>query len=310
MLQTTTIGVDTGNSSTKTHNFIFPSGLACSIEPFPMSDNLFYNGKYYTHIAERTTYKKDKSEDDTYYILTLIAIAKELQERYPTNATDFFIDLAIGIPPQHYRSKGLKEKFASYFKQNEDINFEWNKREFCVLFNSVGVYPQAYSAIVSSIEDVASCSEAYLLDMGGFTFDVLRLSNGVPDMSVCESFDFGTIPFYSSVRANIDNEFNYTLSDIEIDSVLKGENDLLPCDIKNSIEEQSKSYMKKFFQLLSEKKISLQYKKTVLIGGGNLLFKKQIVAGKFLVHYTFIEDVKANAVGYELLHEKVSGLNG
>lgn len=43
-----------------------------------------------------------------------------------------------------------------------------------------------------------------MVDIGGFTADYVRLRNGVPDMSACDSLENGVILLYSRVRAKAD----------------------------------------------------------------------------------------------------------
>ena len=42
---------------------------------------LQYGGKYYTLVDERIPYRRDKTEDERFFVLTLFAIAKEIEAR-------------------------------------------------------------------------------------------------------------------------------------------------------------------------------------------------------------------------------------
>ena len=71
------IGVDHGNKQIKTvHCVPFVSGLQQSMTR-PFGPSLQYGGNYYTLSNERIPYRKDKTGDDRFFILTLIAIAEE-----------------------------------------------------------------------------------------------------------------------------------------------------------------------------------------------------------------------------------------
>ena len=75
------IGVDHGNKQIKTvHCAPFVSGLQQSMTR-PFGPSLQYGGNYYTLSNERIPYRKDKTGDDRFFILTLIAIAEELTAR-------------------------------------------------------------------------------------------------------------------------------------------------------------------------------------------------------------------------------------
>ena len=89
--------VDHGNSSIKTVNFVFSSGLAdYPIRPPVDTDILEYGGKYWTLSGKRISYMRDKTKDDRYFILTLFAIAKELQKS-DTMSPMVETDLALSL---------------------------------------------------------------------------------------------------------------------------------------------------------------------------------------------------------------------
>ena len=75
------IGVDHGNKQIKTaHGEPFVSGLQQSLTR-PFGQSLQYCGTYYTLSNERIPFHKDKTEDDRFFVLTLIAIAEEITAR-------------------------------------------------------------------------------------------------------------------------------------------------------------------------------------------------------------------------------------
>lgn len=76
------IGVDHGNKQIKTvHCEPFVSGLKQSVTR-PFGQNVLrYQNTYYTLSTERIPYRKDKTEDDRFFILTLFALAGEIEAR-------------------------------------------------------------------------------------------------------------------------------------------------------------------------------------------------------------------------------------
>ena len=74
------IAVDHGNKQIKTvHAPPFTSGLIQSDTPGFGTDALAYRGKYYTLTDQRIPYRRDKTEDERFFILTLFAIAHEIE---------------------------------------------------------------------------------------------------------------------------------------------------------------------------------------------------------------------------------------
>ena len=73
------ISVDTGNKMIKTEHYEFNSGIdVLDTIPGENDEVIEFGGKYYRTTNRRISYMEDKTEDDRYYILTLIAIAKGL----------------------------------------------------------------------------------------------------------------------------------------------------------------------------------------------------------------------------------------
>ena len=93
------IAVDHGNHAIKTVHYNFISGLAQhSVRP-PMADEVLeYKGEYWTLSGQRLPYRRDKTRDESFFILTLFAIAKELSYAGPLPAAEK-IELAVGLPP-------------------------------------------------------------------------------------------------------------------------------------------------------------------------------------------------------------------
>ena len=115
------IAIDHGNYAVKTPSFSFVSGLSEHTVKPPLTDEIIeYAGRYWTLSGKRLNYMRDKTRDERYFILSLFAIAKEL-EAHGSGTGIQKIDLSIGLPPEHYGA--LKEKFADYFKNRDLIKF-------------------------------------------------------------------------------------------------------------------------------------------------------------------------------------------
>ena len=86
------IAIDHGNKQIKTvHTQPFTSGLIQGDTPGFGTDCLAYQGKYYTLTDQRIPYRRDKTEDERFFILTLFAIAYEIEAmgRYSDNPRAF-----------------------------------------------------------------------------------------------------------------------------------------------------------------------------------------------------------------------------
>ena len=73
------IGIDHGYGNMKTATRCFPSGVArYDKEPIFQNNLLVYNDMYYQIGEEHKEFYAEKTQDEDYYVLTLAAIAREL----------------------------------------------------------------------------------------------------------------------------------------------------------------------------------------------------------------------------------------
>lgn len=90
------IGIDHGYGNIKTAHCCFKTGVAAyDKEPTFKSNLLIYEGKYYLIGEEHKEFRSDKMTDSDYYILTLAAVARELNIRKLTSAR---VHIAAGLP--------------------------------------------------------------------------------------------------------------------------------------------------------------------------------------------------------------------
>ena len=74
------IAIDHGNKQVKTvHGNAIVSGVQKSKTRPYGRDVLKYGGSYYTLSAQRIPYQKDKTTDERFFILSLFAIAEEIE---------------------------------------------------------------------------------------------------------------------------------------------------------------------------------------------------------------------------------------
>ena len=117
------IGIDNGYGNIKTANCCFPAGLtAHDAEPVFKDDLLVYDGRYYLIGTGHKEFKADKTGDDDYYILTLAAIARELNVYGLTDATVY---LAVGLPLTWVSRQ--RADFKAYLMRNRELAFTLGK---------------------------------------------------------------------------------------------------------------------------------------------------------------------------------------
>lgn len=160
------IAIDHGNYAIKTPHHSFVSGLSEHTVKPPMSDEILeYDGRYWTTSGKRLSYMRDKTQDDRYFVLTLFAIAKELEDTGRYSPVEQ-IQLAVGLPPEHYGV--LKDKFTRYFKRDGIIKFVYKDKPYSIMIDKVMVFPQAYAAVVPKSSMVVNMLRVFVVDIGGY----------------------------------------------------------------------------------------------------------------------------------------------
>lgn len=304
------ISIDHGNKQIKViHHEPFTSGvIAGNTKPFH-GESLLYQGTYYTLSNQRIPYRRDKTDDERFFILTLFAIAYELQNMPLTHTETIPIQLAVGLPPAHYGTQ--RAKFSAYFLNRGPIQFVFQEIEFCILIDEVSCYPQSYAAAVTVFQSLQNSPRALIVDIGGFTVDYLQLCNGRIDLNICDSLESGVILLYNKIRSKVAAELDLLLDEDEIDAILLGHPTSQPDTIQKRIINEAHDFTNDLLSDLRERRLELKSGHIVFSGGGALLLRKQIETSAKVAHPIFIDDVTANVRGFQLLYqaERV-GFNG
>ena len=293
------IGVDHGNKQIKTvHCAPFVSGLQQSMTR-PFGPSLQYGGNYYTLSNERIPYRKDKTGDDRFFILTLIAIAEELTARGVDEKELYRIQLPVGLPPAHFGAQA--EKFTAYFQKKGIVEFQYRDKHYAISIDDVACYPQAYAAAATMLHTLMNEAKAVVVDIGGFTADYLLMKNGKADLSSCDSLENGVILLYNKIRSRGNAELDLLLDESDIDAILQDKETDYNDAVLRIVKEQAQLFVDDLFGKLRERMIDLRSGKTVFVGGGSILLKQQIEASGKVGAPIFVEEISANTKGYELL---------
>ncbi len=290
------IAIDHGNYNIKTPRHCFMAGLAeHSVRPPMAEEVLEYNGSYWTLSGKRLSYRRDKTKDESYFILSLFAIAREMLSAGKTNSVER-IQLAVGLPPEHYGI--LRDKFAQYFKRTESVHFVYNDKPFTIMISHVYVYPQAYAAIAPQKSKLNHHLRVFLVDVGGYTTDVLLLRNGKPDMQFCRSLEMGVITMNNDIIRRVGALHDMRIEDEHISAVLSGKETILPDDVKQTIRDAAGHHAKDILDKLRELQVDLRSNPAVFIGGGSILYRDYLEKSPMVASATFIDSPNANALGY------------
>jgi len=290
------IAIDHGNSAIKTSRFQFCSGLTDHLTRPPLAEDIIeYDGRFWTLSNTRIAYKRDKTRDNRFFILSLFAIVKELAAAGPLKPLNT-IDLAVGLPPEHYGN--LRDGFARYFKKTCPVHLTYNDTKLCITIRHVFVYPQAYAAVVPQGARLAQQPLLFIVDIGGMTTDVLLLRSGKPDLEFCRSLETGIITMQNQLIGKVNSLHDMIIEDGHIAAVLRGGETILPAEVQQTIRAAAQRHADTILDKLRELQVDLRSNPAVFIGGGALLLREHLErVGKA----EFITETNANAVGYKML---------
>ena len=164
------------------------------------------------------------------------------------------------------------------------------------------VSPQSFSAAAATVKNLASFPRALVVDIGGFTADYVRLRNGVPDMAACDSLENGVILLYNRICAKANAELDILLEESEIDRILRGEDQDAAPEVIALAEREAQEFINDLLSGLRERMLELKSGKVIFLGGGATLLRRQIEASGKTGQAIFVEDINANAKGYEYLY--------
>lgn len=300
--------VDTGNKMIKTDTLEFHAGVEVLDQmPGEREEVILYGGQYYIATSSRISYMEDKTEDERYFILTLFAIAKELeamnaQGKLISNGL-IEIELLVGLPPAHYGRQ--RRQFREYFERNgEVIAFTYRDTPYKIAFSDVRVYIQAYAAywLVGLQRQLSTYPKVLVIDIGGFTVDYMILRFGQLERNYVDSLEEGVIKLYRSVKAGIRQRYSILLEEVDIDNIITGKKVRFEPGLIERVREITEKYVTELLGTFRELGIDFKTTQTVFVGGGSILLSDfiQEIWKRYRGDYFIISDSKANAKGYKL----------
>lgn len=302
------ISVDTGNKMIKTDTLEFNAGVEIIDQmPGEQEEVIYYNGQYYRTVSKRISYMEDKTEDDRYFILTLFAIAKELEKAQDQEALIanglVEVELLVGLPPAHYGKH--RRMFREYFmREGNIIDFTYMKTPYKIVFSDVKVYMQAYAAycLVAGQLRLSSLPKVLVIDIGGFTVDYMILRFGQLERSYVDSLEEGIIKLYRGINAGIRQRYGILLEESDVDNIITSKNVRFEPELIERVKEIAAKYVTELLGAFRELGIDFKTTQTVFVGGGSILLSEfiQEIWKRYQGEYFIINDSKANAKGYKL----------
>lgn len=288
------LGVDNGNYNIKSsEGMLYASGYTVSDREFITPEmQLFYDGRYYAVGEQRLRFQQDKTKEQDTFIMTLPAIA-EAMKRYGNTYAD--IILGVGLPLDSYGIR--KEAFRRYFLR-DNISFLFEGKAYRCRITECKVFAQGHAALCRYYPQLKGYSSIILVDIGGYTVDILTVHNFRLDRSSCASLPMGTITLYSRIQDILRKSDIYLPEELITDAIYGKIQHADSKLIKAAVEQTVGIYCKELFNALRERGLDLKLP-TVFAGGGAELLKAWLYEDD--LNTVAVLNRFANADGYKLL---------
>ena len=292
------IGIDHGYYAIKTALCSFPAGLTSygEHEPYTRQGLLEFGGCIFVCGSGRQPIQRDKTVNDNYYLLTLAAIAKEIQQRgLPPECS---VRIAAGLPLTSFGRD--KPKFRDYLlRSKQPVNYKFEGVEYSITIEEVAIFPQGYAALMTETGLLQDEPSMLLMDLGGWTVDLMRIDNAIPAADTAHSLELGMIRCVDDIREQVRRETGLSLTDAQIENMLAGH----PCTVSEAVRgivnQQGRKYTEHLLSATMEAGFDLHAIPAVLLGGGASVVSRHLSPKDGLCKTIFLLDDKVNAVGFE-----------
>ena len=298
------IGIDHGYAAMKTAHCSFPTGLvAYTHEPYSSDHVLEYDGQFYVIGSGRQALQKDKTATEDYYLLTLAAIAMELEVRKLPRTAE--VILAAGLPLTSFGRD--KKAFRQYLmRDGKPLDFRYEGRPYRITIKDVQLFPQGYSAVIWQPELLEQPS-VIVADIGGWTVDLMEVDNQVPNAATCRSLELGVIRCLNEISEQLRRTLGLSLTNTQIESVMRGATTTLPREAKELIQRETEQYISRLLSAIQECGMDYRAMPMVVLGGGASILTRHVSPRAGLCGIFTLEDDKRNAQGFQRLCEQMSG---
>lgn len=288
------IGVAHGWSGMKRVSQVFTTGVKeITTEPVFFNNIVEYNGSFYKVGGRRLEIRYLKVENDNFYLLTIAAIAKELNRRGMRNPN---ILLSVGLPLTRFGAE--KQDFIDYLSRDKEASFQFDNEQYRINLARVSVFPQCYAAVAERMKNLPK--RVVVVDIGSWTIDIMPIEDSAPNEAECITIREGLIKCMRTINEECMRLYGRELSEENIQEVMMtGKNDKLPKKYLSTVEECLKNYVEKVYNILLEHGYTIDITELVFVGSGATVMERY---GNYRDNnIQYITDVKANAKGYELL---------
>ena len=111
------------------------------------------------------------------------------------------------------------------------------------------------------------------------------------------------ILLYNRIRSKASSDLDILLEETAVDALLlQGQGSSYGEEVAALVEYQTQEFVNDMLGALRERQLDLRTGRVIFVGGGACLLRRQIETSGKVAHPVFVEDVNANAKGFEYLY--------
>lgn len=260
-------GIDHGFSTMKTAHFVFENGVKeLGGEASLLTNTMFFNERYFKVGEGRLLLKDTKVEDGDYFLLTLAAIAREMDYH---GLSDTEVCIAAGLPFTRFGQE--KAEFKEYLNPG-DREFQYNGKEYHIKCSDVFLYPQCYAAVADRLGKLPV--ELLIVDIGSKTVDIIHTRKHIPVESDCITIPSALIQCMANINNVVYRKTNRTLTEEQIQQVMMYGNAPYSDKMVQIVREELAVFAKRIEAALKEHGFDPEMTPVVYVGGGAGVMKR------------------------------------
>lgn len=287
------IGIDHGFSFMKTKHHIFGNGVVrCNGRPPVAENGFYYDGSYYCIGGERKTVHEDKTADEDFFPLKLVAVAKEIKTRGLPRTLR--VVLGVGVPFKRFGKE--QAKLVAYLKRSGPHFIEFEEKDYVITIENVYCFPQCFAAVADRMGNMHG--RYIVADIGSWTKDIIFIDERKVQPDKCVTVPNSIITLFQEINAAVAEAIGGRVPESVVQNFILGKDVVIPEDVKEIIISKLKAFATDIEGMLEESGFDLAYYNILYVGGGAIIMRR---FGNARENAAYLEDIRLNAKGYELL---------
>lgn len=223
----------------------------------------------------------DLSKQKNEHLISIyLAIAKLLEhsQEYTAMAK---IYLAVNIPISLYKNEQKKREYEAFIQNSgRVVGIEVNGKPFSFTIESIIALPEAIGPVYYHSNDFRQ-KRALIFDIGSLNTSILEFNRLIPNYDRMLVSNLGVNILRSSIAEQLSSRYGISFTNDDAEQILRDKRVIVDGTeqeegneiISNAFEQ----HVKQIINFAKSHKISFANSEIIIIGGGSILLKKQLI---------------------------------